>query len=121
MSADGCVNLFVSYDTIYPADTVEWCPISGFDHLFVCGTYKLDETNKSKTGAINLLSLDDQSKIKLIQSIPEDAVLDLKWNSRAVSGKILLAAALSGKHVRIYSLGELSIKPTTDDSLKLYV
>lgn len=117
MSADSSVNLFVSYDTIYPADTVEWCPVLGFNHLFVCGTYKLDEANKSKTGTIILFSLDEQSKIKLIQSIPEDAVLDLKWNPHYVSGKILLAAALSGKHVRVYSLGKFSIKPT-DNSLQ---
>lgn len=105
MSVNNSVELLVSYDTIYPADTVEWCPILEYNHVFVCGTYKLDEANKSKTGTINLFSLVDQNKIKLIQSVPEDAVLDLKWNSYIFSGKILLAAALSGKHVRIYSLG----------------
>jgi len=45
----------------------------------------------------------------LVQSVPEDAVLDLKWNSFISSGNILLAAALSGKHVSIYRLGEVSI------------
>lgn len=106
MFADCSVDFFESYDTIYPADTVEWCPILEYNNVFVCGTYKLDEINKLKTGTINLFALDNQSKIKLIQSIPEDAVLDLKWNSRVVSGKILLAAALSGKHISVYSLGK---------------
>lgn len=105
MSADCSVDLHVSYDTVYPADTVEWCPISEHNNLFVCGTYKLDEANKSKTGTIDLFCLDRENKIKLIQSIPEDAVLDLKWNTHLLSGKILLAAALSGNHVSVYSLG----------------
>lgn len=106
MSEISSVDVFESYDTIYPADTVEWCPIIEYNHVFVCGTYKLDEANKSKTGTINLFILDEQNKIKLIQSVPEDAVLDLKWNPQVVSGKILLAAALSGKHITVYSLGK---------------
>lgn len=109
MSAECSVDLYVSYDTIYPADTVEWCPISKYNDVFVCGTYKFDETNKSKTGTINLFALDNQNKIKLIQSIHKEAVLDLKWNPHIVSGKILLAAALSGKHVNIYSLGKFLV------------
>lgn len=107
MSIDCSVNHIVSYDTIYPADTVEWCPIQEYNNVFVCGTYKLNETDKSKTGTINLFALDNQNKIKLIQSIQEDAVLDLKWNNHIVSGKILLAAALSGKHVSVYCLSKV--------------
>jgi len=103
------MELFASYDTIYPADTVEWCPIPKYSNVFVCGTYKLNEASKTKTGTINLFFLDSHNKIKLVQSIPEDAVLDLKWNSFISSGKILLAAALSGNHVSIYHLGEVSI------------
>jgi diphthamide biosynthesis protein 7 len=106
MTEISSVDFLESFDTLYPADTVEWCPILEYHHVFVCGTYKLDEANKLKTGTINLFILEDQNKIKLIQSIPEDAVLDLKWNPHIVSGKILLAAALSGNHIRLYSLGE---------------
>lgn len=109
MYADCTVDLYVSYDTIYPADTVEWCPISEYNDVFVCETYKLHETNKSKTGTINLFSLDHKNKIKLIQSIHKDAVLDLKWNPHIVSKKILLAAALSGNHINVYSLGKFLI------------
>lgn len=109
MSVNYSVDHFASYDTIYPADTIEWCPIPEYHNVFVCGTYKLHEATKSKTGTINLFSLDNQNKIKLIQSVPEDAVLDLKWNSCIVSGQVLLAAALSGKHVSVYRLGEFPI------------
>lgn len=31
------------HDTLFPADTVEFCPIPGYESLFVCGTYKLIE------------------------------------------------------------------------------
>ncbi|VVC35683.1 WD40/YVTN repeat-like-containing domain,WD40 repeat, conserved site,WD40 repeat,WD40-repeat-containing [Cinara cedri] len=116
MSAKPSVDLYVSYDTIYPADTVEWCPISEYKDVFVCGTYKLDETNKLKTGTINLFILEHKNKIKLIQSIHGDAVLDLKWNFCIVSGKILLAAALSGKHISVYSLD----KEENDLCLNMY-
>ncbi|KAF9056166.1 WD40-repeat-containing domain protein [Panaeolus papilionaceus] len=35
------VTIMVFFDTIFPADTLEFCPISGFQDVFVCGTYKL--------------------------------------------------------------------------------
>ena len=33
-----------SYDTIFPADTVEFCPFSENTDILVCGTYKLQAT-----------------------------------------------------------------------------
>ena len=29
------------FDTVYPADSLEFCPTPGFQDLFACGTYKL--------------------------------------------------------------------------------
>ncbi len=31
------------YDTIFPADSVEFCPHQGLQDIFVVGTYKLEE------------------------------------------------------------------------------
>ena len=31
-------------DTQYSADAVEWCPIEGYRHVLICGTYQLDST-----------------------------------------------------------------------------
>jgi len=31
------------FDTVYPADSVEFCPHPSALDVFVCGTYKLDE------------------------------------------------------------------------------
>jgi diphthamide biosynthesis protein 7 len=30
------------WDTEYSADAVEWCPIEGYRHVLICGTYQLD-------------------------------------------------------------------------------
>lgn len=38
-----------NYDTVYPADTVEFCPIEGYRDLFCCGTYKLFEEAASES------------------------------------------------------------------------
>ncbi len=35
-------------DTVYCADSVEWCPISGFQHVLLCGTYQLAEAAQSQ-------------------------------------------------------------------------
>ena len=42
------------FDTVYPADSVEFCPASGLTDKFVCGTYKLLENEgagSDKAGA----------------------------------------------------------------------
>lgn len=36
-----------SFDTEYSADSVEWCPTSGYHHLFTCGTYQLKKKDES--------------------------------------------------------------------------
>lgn len=30
-----------SLDTIYSADSIEWCPIPGYENILACGTYQL--------------------------------------------------------------------------------
>ena len=35
------VVLVKEFDTVYSADSVEFCPIDGFKDLFVCGHYQL--------------------------------------------------------------------------------
>ncbi|KAG0339692.1 hypothetical protein BG004_006700, partial [Podila humilis] len=40
-----------SDDTIYSADSIEFCPIKSHSHLFACGTYQLakDESEDAAT------------------------------------------------------------------------
>lgn len=40
-----------SLDTGYYADTVEWCPVEGFEDYLVCGTYQLLEKNEEDDGS----------------------------------------------------------------------
>ena len=40
-----CTRTLCSLDTGYYADTVEWCPVKGFESYLVCGTYQLLEKN----------------------------------------------------------------------------
>ena len=41
-------------DTIYNADSVEWCPIPGLQDLLLCGTYQLeDQDSKVAFGRVN--------------------------------------------------------------------
>lgn len=37
-------------DTVLPADTLEFCPSSGFHDILVCGTYKLEELSRTRRG-----------------------------------------------------------------------
>jgi hypothetical protein len=37
-------------DTVLPADSLEFCPSSGFHNIFVCGTYKLEELSRTRKG-----------------------------------------------------------------------
>jgi hypothetical protein len=40
-----------SFDTVYPADSVEFCPISDYSDYFVCGTYFL-QTDEPASNAL---------------------------------------------------------------------
>lgn len=40
--------MYQTIDTIYNADTVEWCPVEGFQDLLLCGTYQLEENDSQK-------------------------------------------------------------------------
>ena len=54
-------------DTVLPADSLEFCPNSGFHDIFVCGTYKLEELTGTRTGQC------------LVFKVPLDAEGQLSW------------------------------------------
>ena len=35
-------------DTAYSADSVEWCPLEGYQHVLVAGTYQLQTSQVNK-------------------------------------------------------------------------
>ncbi|XP_065079156.1 diphthine methyltransferase [Ochlerotatus camptorhynchus] len=79
-----------TYDTVYSADSVEWCPHNPYQQLFVCGTYQLDDkaesisNNTSQTvrkGRILVFDFDlEQNLLTKKQEIETSAILDQKWN-----------------------------------------
>lgn len=40
-SRPGTLRALQAVDTELTADSVEWCPVEGCQHLMVCGTYQL--------------------------------------------------------------------------------
>jgi diphthine methyl ester acylhydrolase len=86
-------------DTVLPADSLEFCPSSGFHDIFVCGTYKLEdqETRRGQCLVFKFL-LDPEEQLswcaflqkelpeanfvfvsQQIQSFDLPAILDMKW------------------------------------------
>ncbi|XP_053682985.1 diphthine methyltransferase isoform X2 [Sabethes cyaneus] len=95
------INTLHSYDTLYSADSIEWCPHAPSQHLFVCGTYQLDkEEESSKAGRKGRLLLfsyrPDSNSFALEQSIETAAILDQKWHP---SRPVLTVVNASGQAV----------------------
>lgn len=98
-------------DTIYTADSVEWCPIIPYQNIFVCANYQLaepaNETNdetRRRFGKIRLYSLDDKNDIKLHQIIDNEAVLDQKWGHYKINNYCILAVVSAKNTLEIYKL-----------------
>ena len=43
----------LDFDTVLTADSVEWCPSSGFEQILACGAYQLEEDGK-RHGSLRL-------------------------------------------------------------------
>ncbi|WVW80033.1 hypothetical protein I302_102006 [Kwoniella bestiolae CBS 10118] len=39
-------------DTVYSADSIEWCPFNGYQDIFVCGTYQIVKPEDEETPAL---------------------------------------------------------------------
>lgn len=75
-----------TFDTIYSADSVEWCQDDAHQNYFVVGTYQLEEkdaidsSNNVRKGRIYLFHYDEATaELTECQRIETDAVLDQKW------------------------------------------
>ncbi|XP_044008905.1 diphthine methyltransferase isoform X2 [Aphidius gifuensis] len=115
-----------NFDTIYSADSVEWCPIDDFKDLFVCGTYQLapedeqsNEKSQKRDGKIYLFRIETMGKLKLLQTIDVPAVLDMKWSHVRIQNNIYLGVVNSIGYIQIY---KLQIDETTGDAMiKLHI
>ncbi|KAL5518935.1 hypothetical protein ACEPAH_618 [Sanghuangporus vaninii] len=108
-------------DTIYPADSVEFCPVQGYHDILACGTYKLIEgpttsleqesesgestttSHRKRIGKCILLkahSSQEDERLEILQEIDMPAILDMKWSHSSS----LLAVADSEGHVSLHKL-----------------
>lgn len=96
-----------TFDTVYSADSVEW----NNDGFFVTGTYQLEErddeasSKSTRKGRIYLFEIDENLRLKKIQQIETEAILDQKWYME----KFLLTATSLGK-VQVYNFHENSLE-----------
>ncbi|PSN46313.1 Diphthine methyltransferase [Blattella germanica] len=96
-----------TWDTEYSADSVEWCPISPFERLFVCGTYQISQEDSSQNGSymrlgrLYLLEVDSKKKLRCLQTFDTPAILDTKWCPRRIDDMILLAVANAAGNVQV--------------------
>ena len=44
-------------DTEYSADSVEWCPLTGYTDILVCGTYQLADPDSAASNQVRKLSI----------------------------------------------------------------
>ncbi|KAM5536189.1 hypothetical protein V8D89_010088 [Ganoderma adspersum] len=117
------------FDTIWPADSAEFCPHPSAQDVFVCGTYKLEQsqdpsvastlegndvegasedTSTSKPqirrGKCLLFRVQDDDQFTLIYDVELPAILDMKWCHRAASVSPLVAIADSEGHITLHEL-----------------
>ncbi|KAH9950337.1 WD-40 repeat-containing protein [Amylocystis lapponica] len=120
------------FDTVFPADSVEFCPHPAARDILVCGTYKLDQSesaersldsdddddngyspgppvlpvNQSRRGKCLLFRIasgdSGSEQPSLLQETALPAVLDMKWCHRSASVSPLLAVADSEGGVSLH-------------------
>nr|GAT44193.1 predicted protein [Mycena chlorophos] len=99
------------FDTVYPADALEFCPHPNASDVFVCGTYYLDTAAsqgpvQKRTGQCLVFQVEKDMNFHKIQTIQLPAVPDMKWCHGTSRDAPLLAIADSEGHVSLHQWQE---------------
>ncbi|KAM7316615.1 hypothetical protein ACRRTK_024346 [Alexandromys fortis] len=91
-SWSGMLQTLQAVDTELTADSVEWCPVEGCQHLMACGTYQLRtpedqpalDVNEPQVrlGRLYLYSFNEDNTTKPLVEVhrrDSSAILDMKW------------------------------------------
>ncbi|XP_063139526.1 diphthine methyltransferase isoform X3 [Rattus norvegicus] len=118
-SRTGVLRALQAVDTELTADSVEWCPVEGCQHLLACGTYQLRAPKDQpapdgsepqvRLGRLYLFSFSEDNTAKPlleVQRRDSSAVLDMKWCHIPVSGHVLLGLANASGSVELLRLME---------------
>lgn len=107
------------FDTVYNADSVEWCPIPPYKNCFACGTYQLmDSNDKSvedgdkeylRSGGVSIFTVLN-NELEESHKVKSPAVLDMKWCGRKLNNKIVLAVANAVGEVVVFQLENKTLK-----------
>ena len=115
-----------TFDTEYSADSVEFCPIAGYRHLFAVGTYQVESGEQSYT-RLGRIYVADSEKKEIVQKVECNAVLDMKWSHYELHDSPILAQVTAKGETIISAVGNsgLNSVPTAqhivDDCLILSV
>ncbi|CAH1795262.1 unnamed protein product [Owenia fusiformis] len=109
-------------DVEYSADSVEWCPIGGSQHILACGTYQLadnpeikegdqeSDVPKARLGRLLLYNFNtSQPKTSLteIYRLDMPAVLDMKWCHNSLCDRPTLAVGNASGELLLYGLHDI--------------
>ncbi|KAK0506232.1 WD40-repeat-containing domain protein [Armillaria luteobubalina] len=106
------------FDTIYPADSVEFCPHDSLQDIFVVGTYKLDQddgdmerkTPQHRRGQCRVFRMDTGTNFEQIQCFDLPAVLDMKWCHMSPSSPATLGIADSEGNITLHQWQETGLR-----------
>ncbi|OWZ80747.1 WD40 repeat domain 85 [Cryptococcus neoformans Bt85] len=109
-------------DTLYSADSIEFCPFEGFQDLLVCGTYQIVEPENGgrtvdadvsddeqapkqtqRVGRLLLFQVGHGHHLQELQKIETSAILDIKWSPNPAGGPQLAVADAKG-HITVFGL-----------------
>ncbi|XP_076039582.1 diphthine methyltransferase isoform X2 [Oratosquilla oratoria] len=121
-----------SRHTHYCADSVEFCPIEGYQEYLAVGTYQLDSSNKTedegvyeaklesgqqaegtspepknqRLGRLYLEYITQEKTLCVIQEIEMAAILDMKWCHHTFQGKAMLGVVNATGELLLFSLND---------------
>ncbi|KAF9481426.1 WD40 repeat-like protein [Pholiota conissans] len=132
----------LTFDTDLPADSLEFCPQVGFEDIFVCGTYKLVDSDRRSNPKVEgdavviseskntvqgpqtrkgqcllfRITKNPEDEFRQIQRFNLPAILDMKWGHRSGAVPPILAIADSEGSITVHEWREQSM--TQIDSIR---
>ncbi|KAK3739991.1 hypothetical protein RRG08_005263 [Elysia crispata] len=117
----GDIKVFQRLNTGLNADTVEWCPLEGLQHLLLCGTYQLQEQDGSsaqsknkaeqtRVGEVFVFGLDFKNQclpqLEELSKLDLCGVLDIKWVDKRLEDKAVFGLVNAEGFCQLFAVDE---------------